>query len=185
MHGSERAAAEGAEVIFVSNSQSDMSGYQVGSSAQSLIRPMFIVRLPLSNLTNLSLSHECAFTSMCVYTSGIFVFPGLDLIKSPDDRSIVTTHTCRPPREHASLSIQINLFNSSVSSPSVHLYISDQWSHVKVSRPRQEGVKSLISPPQKKFLLEASLCWFPAFLPNALFLLFGALDYQGQLFPCH
>lgn len=47
-------------------------------------------------------------------------------------------------------------------------------SHVKVGRPRQEGVKSLISPPQKKFLLEASLCWFPAFLPNALFLLIGS-----------
>lgn len=63
----------------------------------------------------------------------------------------------------------------------------DKWSVMacKVSWPRQEGVKSLISPPQKKFLLEASLCWFPAFLPNALFLLIRALEYQGQLFPCH
>lgn len=31
------------EVIFVSNSQGDMLGSQVGSSAQSLIRPLFIV----------------------------------------------------------------------------------------------------------------------------------------------
>lgn len=63
----------------------------------------------------------------------------------------------------------------------------DKWSVTacKVSWSRQEGVKSLISPPQKKFLLEASLCWFPAFLPNALFLLISALEYQGQLFPCH
>lgn len=72
------------------------------------------------------------------------------------------------------------------SSSSVHPSLN-KWSVMacKVSWPRQEGVKSLISPPQKKFLLEASLCWFPAFLPNALFLLIRALEYQGQLFPCH
>lgn len=39
----EWAEAKGVEVIFVSNSQRDMLGYQVGSSAQRLIKPLFIV----------------------------------------------------------------------------------------------------------------------------------------------
>lgn len=39
-HGSE---AGDVEVIFASNSLGDMVGYQVGSSAQGLIRPLFIV----------------------------------------------------------------------------------------------------------------------------------------------
>lgn len=133
---------------------------------------------------------ECVCVSVrsacvCVCASEV---TSSDLIKKSCQRSITDrssndthTHTLHIYPTLKSL-IQLPILLSTV-----RLYITDLRSHVdvRVAWSRQERVKSLISAPQKKFLLEASLRWLPAFLPNALFLLIGALEYQGQLFPCH